>query len=65
MRTTVRIALHVLIFIAAFFVFVLGLGIGLVLNPAIGTLLWLVAGLTAVGNVVWIARYFRKRSTET
>ena len=61
MRTAVQIALHVAVFIAAFFIFVLGLGIGLALNPAIGALLWLLGGLAAVGNVVWIVRHFRKR----
>ena len=56
-----RVVLHVAIFAAAFLVFTLGLGIGLALNPAVGTLLWLVAGLIAVANVVWIVRVLRRR----
>ena len=56
-----RVILHVAIFAAALLVFILGLGIGLALNPAVGTLLWLVAGLIAVANVVWIVRVLRRR----
>ena len=56
-----RVILHVAIFAAALLVFTLGLGIGLALNPAVGTLLWLVAGLIAVANVVWIVRVLRRR----
>ena len=56
-----RVVLHVAIFAAAFLVFTLGLGIGLALNPAVGTLLWLVAGLIAVANAVWIVRVLRRR----
>ena len=50
-----RIVLHVAIFAAAFLIFTLGLGVGLALNPAAGTLLWVVA----VGNAVWISRGLR------
>ena len=39
----VRIAAHVLLFVLAVVVFFLGLGVGLALNPALGTLLWIVA----------------------
>ena len=56
-----RVVLHVAIFAAALLIFTLGLGVGLALNPAAGTLLWLVAGVIAVGNVVWIVRRFRGR----
>ena len=56
-----RIVLHVVIFAAASLIFTLGLGVGLALNPAAGTLLWLVAGVVAVGNVVWIVRRIRGR----
>ena len=56
-----RVILHVVIFAAAILVFALGLGVGLALNPAIGTLLWLVAGLIAVANVVWIVGVIRRR----
>ena len=44
-----RVVLHVAIFVAAFLIFTLGLGVGLALNPVAGTLLWLVAGVVAAG----------------
>ena len=53
-----RVVLHVTVFVAAFLIFTLDLGVGLALNPAAGTLLWLVAGVVAVGNAVWIVAAF-------
>ena len=60
-----RVVLHAAIVVAAFLIFTLGLGVGLALNPAAGMLLWLVAGLVAVGNVVWIVRGRRRRSGQS
>lgn len=51
-----RLVLHVLIYAVAAVVFFLGLGIGLSQNPAIGTLLWLVAAGIAVANAIWMTR---------
>ena len=52
----VRIVAHILLFALAVVVFYLGLGVGLALNPTIGTLLWIVAaGLVAL-NLFWIIR---------
>ena len=62
--TILRVILHVAIFAAAFLVFTLGLGVGLALNPAVGTLLWLFAGLIAVANAVWIVRVLRQRCVQ-
>ena len=62
MRTVLTTILHTAFVVVALFIFVLGLGIGLALNPALGTLLWVVAGVTAVGNTVWIVMRFRRRS---
>ena len=59
-----RVVLHAAIFVAAFLIFTLGLGVGLAFNPAVGMLLWLVAGLVAGGNVVWIVRG-RRRSGQS
>ena len=47
---------HILLFVLAVVVFYLGLGVGLALNPTLGTLLWiLAAGLFAL-NLFWIVR---------
>ena len=52
----VRIVAHILLFALAVVVFYLGLGVGLALNPILGTLLWiLAAGLFAL-NLFWILR---------
>lgn len=51
-----KVAAHVLLFVLALIVFYFGLGVGLAFNPALGTLLWLVAGAIAVGNILWIVR---------
>ena len=56
MRLAVRAVLHVLVFLVAGIVFFVGLGIGLSQNPAIGTLLWLVAAGIAVANAIWMTR---------
>lgn len=56
MKVLLRVVLHVLIFLVAGIVFFLGLGIGLSQNPAIGTLLWLVAAGIAVANAIWMTR---------
>ena len=57
-----RVILHMAIFAVALLIFTLGLGVGLALNPAAGTPLWLVASVVAVGNAVWIVRHLRGRS---
>ena len=51
-----KMAAHVLVFIVAGLVFFLGLGIGLSQNPAVGTLLWIVAAAIAILNGVWMSR---------
>ena len=55
-RKAIRIGFHILIFLAAVLIFYFGLGVGLAFNPALGTLLWVVAGAVAIGNLVWIIR---------
>ena len=52
----VRIAAHALLFLLAVVVFYLGLGLGLQLNPLLGTLLWLAAGTIVALNLFWILR---------
>ena len=64
MRNILRIILHIAIFAGAFFVFFFGLGIGLAFNPTLGSALWILAGLMAVGNCLWIVRRSsRQRAT--
>lgn len=56
MATHKRIVAHVLLFLLAFVVFYFGLGVGLQFNPALGTLLWLVAAAIVALNLLWIVR---------
>ena len=56
MATHKRIVAHVLLFLLAVFVFYFGLGVGLQFNPALGTLLWLVAGAIVALNLLWMVR---------
>ena len=54
MPKSLKIIAHVVLFLAAFIVFYLGLGIGLTRDPNLGTALWAVAGAIALGNLFWI-----------
>ena len=65
MKNTLRVILHIAIFVGAFIVFYLGLGIGLAYNPTLGTALWILAGLMVVGNCLWIVLRSRKRGANT
>ncbi|MXY45804.1 MAG: DUF2207 domain-containing protein [Chloroflexi bacterium] len=49
-----RIVLHVLLFLLAIGVFILGLGVGLQFNSTYGTILWIVAGVIFVLNLLWM-----------
>ena len=51
-----RIVAHVLLFLLAVVVFYFGLGVGLQFNPALGTLLWLVAAAIVALNLLWMVR---------
>jgi len=55
-RTAVRIAVQVLLFMLAVVVFFLGLGVGLALNPTLGTALWIASGAIAILNIIWIVK---------
>ena len=54
-----RIVAHVLLFLLAVVVFYFGLGVGLQFNPALGTLLWLVAAAIVALNLLWMTRFRR------
>ena len=51
-----RIVVHVLLFLLAIGVFLFGLGVGLQFNTTYGTILWIVAGVIFVLNLVWVVR---------
>ena len=51
-----KLVAHILLFVLAFIVFYFGLGVGLALNPTLGSLLWLAAIGIVAGNILWIAR---------
>ena len=51
-----KLVLHVVVFAVAAVVFFLGLGIGLSQNPAVGTLLWVVAAGIDVANAILMTR---------
>lgn len=51
-----RIVAHVLLFLLAVVVFYFGLGVGLQFNPALGTLLWLLAAAIVALNLLWLVR---------
>ncbi len=54
MQKRLKITAHVVLFVAAFIVFYLGLGIGLTRDPNLGTAFWALAALIAAGNLFWI-----------
>ena len=60
MPRALRIAAHAGIFLVAALVFYVGLGVGLAVNPAGGTALWLLAAAIAVANVWWMVSGFRR-----
>ncbi len=55
-----KIVLYGLPFVAALAVFWVGLGVGLTMEPAAGTILVAAALLTAALNVGWIVAYNKK-----
>ena len=56
MALIVRIAAHTLLFLIAALIFFLGLGVGLQVNPVLGTALWAVAGAIAALNLYLILK---------
>ena len=56
MSKPLKASAHVLLFLLAVVVFYLGLGLGLQVNPALGTVLWVVAFIIVVLNVYWMCR---------
>ncbi len=56
-----RIIIHVLLFLVAIGVFFFGLGVGLQFNPTYGTILWVVAGIIFVLNLLWMLGVLGRR----
>ena len=54
MQQRVKIIAHVVLFLVAFIVFYLGLGVGLTTDPNLGTALWALAAVIVLGNLFWI-----------
>ena len=52
----VRIAAQGLLFVVAVVVFYIGLGVGLQINPTLGSILWFVAAAIMALDLVWIVR---------
>ncbi len=53
---------HAGVFLLAFAVFFLGLGVGLQISPTWGTVLWVVAAALVALNVLWMIRRAGKSS---
>ncbi len=51
-----KTAVHALLFLLAVVVFYLGLGVGLQVDPTLGTLLWAAAAVIAALNLFWLLR---------
>ena len=54
-----RVAAHALLFLVAALVFFLGLGIGLQVNSALGSALWVAAGAIVALNLYLISKRLR------
>ena len=52
----VRVALFLTVIFTALVVFVVGLFVGLQVNPAIGSALWIVAAVIFVLGLIWVVR---------
>ena len=60
MVTVMRTVVHVLLFAAAGFAFFAGLGMSLVGTAVWGEVLWIVAGVLVIINLVWIVRRLKQ-----
>ena len=61
MKTALRIIAHVLLALLAVAIFYVGLGVGLIYNPTLGTILWFLSGALFVGNLVWLVLFLNRR----
>ena len=52
----IRIAAQALLFVLAVVVFYIGLGVGLQINPTMGSILWFVAAAILALDLVWVVR---------
>ena len=64
-KKVVRVCMHVFVFLVALVIFYFGLGVGLAVNPWLGTLLWILALAVAGLNLyVMLRRLARPRSEQ-
>ena len=63
-QKVVWIGIHVLVFLVAVVIFYFGLGVGLAVNPLLGTLLWILALAVAGLNLYVMLRRFARRRSE-
>ena len=56
MQKRLKTIAHVALFLVAFVVFYVGLGMGLTRDPNLGTALWALAAAIVLGNLFWIYR---------
>ena len=55
-RTKRRRLTHILLFLAVVILFYVGLAVGLQVNPAVGSALWVAAGIVLGANLFWMRR---------
>ena len=55
------LATQIVLFFVAVALFFIGLGVGLILNPTLGSALWILAGVIFVANVVWLVYSLTKK----
>ena len=65
-KKVVRVCMHIFVFLVALVIFYFGLGVGLAVNPLLGTLLWILALVVAGLNLyVMLRRFVRRRSEQS
>lgn len=53
---SLKFMLHLMLFPLAFIIFYFGLGVGLIISPLLGTLLWILAVAIGIYGAYWLTR---------
>lgn len=61
--TTAKVLSHAVLLLVAVVIFTLGLGIGLQINSAVGSALWVCAALITVVNIGWAVAWISRWRT--